>query len=349
MMKSPLALIKQTFCTLVLGVILTGCGSNMPPKEEAKRRIFAELPPYFSLQNGEVEVNRNGDGQFECNVALVVMPKEKLFIQSAPPTEIAHILGEVIDKEQNGEITKQLSQTMNEAVQSVFEKQKFLAVKAEAAKPVTVYGRISATQFGKDWEWGHPNIEKVDIMDAKPRSAFPSAAILVKSEEAAKAVQDLRKRINEIEFAQRQRDEKAKADRESKKALFLDSIKTGALYTGVASNGNGSEPIELKVVECDTKSVVIKIHLKSLLNDKIFRNFSGTFSFEGTRESIEPALILKGERPEPGIRSDKAFEPISVLFKIGETGITLFLTPDGNFTGKSSGYAHVNITLTKKP
>lgn len=352
----------QITLAIVLAAAWTGCGPKLPPTEEIKNQLASELPAYLAMQGIDVETHPIGtEGSYLCKYSASVAPKEDLFIKGASK-EAIEIQANLLDRSVTGEISESLYNAVSQVVMQFPAQHTFVTLSAEKGKPIVLHGRITASRFGKGWEWKAPEFEPAAVFSAKPRSAFPPNALVEGSPEAAAAVEGLRKKIQEIETAEKRRKEneaaeqaareqKAAAELAAQKQHLLELLQPGSKFKGNVKSERWPDEVELIVDEnSDPSGKPLKFRLINPQDRQMYRDFVGVVDPEGL---VDPKIAVAKASGQPAIGRfedprARVSGPIYKLYSSGDISVQFFLTPTG-LRGQFSGYQGPAIDLTKQP
>jgi len=336
---------------VVLAVTWTGCGPTLPAKEDVKNRLASDLPSYLSVQGIEIETIPIGkDGNNLCKFGLSVVPRENLFIKGSSK-QAAEIQADLLDRSVTGEISENVHAAASKAVMDFPSQWNFLILGAEKGKPIILHGSIIADHNGKEWRWGSPQFEQAAVFDARPISAFPSNSLVEGSPEAASVIEGLRKKIQDIEMAEKLQKEKAAADLAVRKQGLLNLFKPGSKFTGQVKSDRWPDPVELTVDEgSDPAGTQLKFRIVNPLDRRMYRDFTGALDPEGLVDSKIAIASASAQRPIGDFKDPRGlFGPVRMLYSGNDSSLVKFFVTEEGLRGDFSGYSGPVIELIKQP
>jgi len=343
--------ILQIVTAAVLAVTWTGCGPTLPAKEDVKNRLASDLPSYLSVQGIEIETIPIGkDGSNLCKFGITVASKENLFIKGSSK-QAAEIQADLLDRSVTGEISENVHAVASKAVMEFLSQRNFLIVGAEKGKPIILHGSIIAGHNGKEWRWGSPQFEQAAVIDAKPISVFPANSLAEGSPEAASAIEGLRKKIQEIEIAEKRQKEKTAADLAVRKEGLLNLFKPGSKFTGQVKSDRWPDPVELTVDEgSDPAGTQLKFRIVNPLDRRMYRDFTGALDPEGLVDSKIAIASASAQRPIGDFKDPRGlFGPVRMLYSGNDSSSVKFFVTEEGLRGEFSGYSGPVIELIKQP
>jgi len=343
--------ILQIVAATALAIVWTGCGPHLPAKEDVKNRLASELPSYLSVQEIDIETIPTGkEGNTLCKFGLTVVPKENLFIE-ASSRECIEIQADLLDRSVTGKISENVHHAASKAVMEFPSQHTFLAVGSEMGKPIVLHGSIIADLQGKAWKWGSPQFERAAVFDAKPKSAFPPTSLVEGSPEATAAVGIIRKKIQEIEIAEKRQKEDAAADLVVRKQRLLELFKPGNKFAGHVKSERWPDPLELIVDESsDPSGIPLKFRIINPQDRQMYRVFIGAIDTEGL---VDPQIAIasaSAQRPIGDYKDPRGlFGPVRTLYSSNDSSSVQFFLTESGLRGEFSGYGGPVIEIIRQP